>query len=386
MRAGMVLQALAERHRISLLVVPLVPPYGTPVPAAIADLCHRTAVLSISPTGSKPRTSLLRSLAQRFGRSLHPPVDDTVEETTPAFRDVPFDVVHVFRLYMLPYARPYLGTLDGRGPQRYLDLDDIESTTRRRLADVYRLAGDTAMARMEEAAAQRCAALEDDVLRDFDRVYVCSERDKNELQGRSIAQVGVLPNAVPIPHPAGSKRVNTPFTFLFVGTLGYYPNEDAVRYFCRDVVPLIRQAASEDFRVTILGAGATRAIQKLTRKPQVRVIGAVPDVAPWYRDADAVVAPIRAGGGTRIKILEAFSYRRPVVSTSIGIEGIDARDGEHVLVGDTPDAFAERCVQLMSDPHLAVRLATNAYALFLRSYTPEAVTRALAALSEPPPH
>jgi glycosyltransferase involved in cell wall biosynthesis len=382
----MVLRALAERHRISLLVVPLVLPYDTPVPAAIADLCHRTAVLSIGAVGSKPQASLLRSLAQRFGAARRPPVAGTVEETTSAFRDVSFDVVHVFRLYMLPYTRPYLGTLAGHRPQRYLDLDDIESMTRRRMADLYRLNGDTAMARMEEAAAQRCAALEADVLREFDRVYVCSERDKQELQGRSIAHVGVLPNAVPIPRPSGPKRVNTRFTFLFVGTLGYYPNEDAVQYFCRDVVPLIRQAASEDFRVTILGTGATRAIQELTHNPQVRVIGAVPDVAPWYRDADAVVAPIRAGGGTRIKVLEAFSYQRPVVSTSIGIEGIDARDGEHVLVGDTPDAFAERCVQLMSDPHLAVRLATSAYSLFLRSYTPEAVTRALAALPEPPPH
>jgi hypothetical protein len=293
----MVLQALAERHRISPPVVPLVPPCGTPVPAAIADLCHRTAALSINPTGSKPQASLLCSLAQRFGRPARPSVADTAEETMSVFRDMSFDVVHVFRLYILPFARRYLGTLSGHRPQWYLDLDDIESMTRRRMADLYRLNGDTAMARMEEAAAQRCAALEDDVLRDFDRVYVCSERKKQELQGRLIAHVGVLPNAVPIPRPSGPKRVNTHFTFLFVGTLGYYPNEDAVRYFCRDVLPLIRQAASEDFRVTILGTGATKAIQKLTRNPQVRVIGAVPDVEPWYRDADAVVAPVRAGGG-----------------------------------------------------------------------------------------
>ena len=164
-----------------------------------------------------------------------------------------------------------------------------------------------------------------------------------------------------------------------MGTLGYYPNEDGLRYFCSCVLPLMRQMAPRVFNVTIVGTGATDGIQQLTHEPEVRLVGAVPDVAPYYRDADAIVVPVRAGGGTRIKVLEAFSYRRPVVSTSIGIEGIDAHDAEHVLLADTADVFAEQCVRLMRDAALAERLTENALSLVRRAYSLEAVARTVAA-------
>jgi glycosyltransferase involved in cell wall biosynthesis len=312
------------------------------------------------------------------------------------FRGERFDVVHVFRLAALPYARPWLDPPSGQRPERHLDLDDVESITRRRLAALYRLNGAEAMARYEEAEAERAEALEREVLERFDRVYVCSECDRAALLGRAAAgaELWVLPNALaaPDPLPIGSgpaegapRRGSAPFTLLFVGTLGYYPNEDGIRHFCTEVVPLIRARARREFLVHVVGTGATPAIQALEQVPEVRLIGVVPDVAPWYADADAVIVPVRSGGGTRIKVLEAVAYRRPVVSTSIGIEGIDARDGEHVLVGDTPEALAEGCRRLMEDPELAERLVERAYALFTRAYSMEAVARAFAGASPPPP-
>lgn len=383
MRAGTVLRMLAERYRVSLLVVPLYSPPGLPVPDAMAHVCQRVAVLpdhlalprTVHPvrrllrrwTGLRPHAEAARRDGQRTGR---------------VFPDVDFDIVHVFRLSALPFARPFLSTARGHGPQRHLDLDDIESVTRRGLAALYRLNGNNAMARLEEREAVRYAAMENEILREFDRVYVCSEGDREALLGRATAQVRVLPNALPVPEPLMPKQGPGPFTFLFVGTLGYYPNEDGVRYFCEEVVPLIRRMAPRDFRVAIVGTGATKAIRQLTNLPEVELVGPVPDVAPWYREAHAVVAPIRAGGGTRIKVLEAFSYRRPVVSTSIGIEGIAAQAGEHVLVGDTPEVLAKQCVRLMADSQLASLLAERAYALFRRAYTTEAVARTFAACCE----
>jgi glycosyltransferase involved in cell wall biosynthesis len=100
-------------------------------------------------------------------------------------------------------------------------------------------------------------------------------------------------------------------------------------------------------------------------------------VEPWYHRADAVVAPLRAGSGTRIKILEAMSYRRPVVSTPAGIEGLAARDGEHLLVGDTAEAFACQCVRLMEVPSLGERLSRDAFDLCVARYTSTAVAAAL---------
>jgi glycosyltransferase involved in cell wall biosynthesis len=340
-------------------------------------------LLPVDATASRTSTVIPHLLRVLFRGA--PPPTDLVAQAGSAFQDVPFDVVHVFRLAMLPFARPYVGA-SGRRLRRHLDLDDVESITRRRLAELYRSNGDDVLACFEEAAAARAEALEAEVLRDFDRIYVCSEVDKQALAARSNTPVCVLPNALPVSAPLPRPgRTGGPFTFLFVGTLGYYPNEEGIVHFCAEVLPLLRRTAPRDFQVIIVGSGATPAVQQLAGRPEVRLVGAVPDVAPWYAEADAVVVPIRAGGGTRIKVLEAFSYRRPVVSTSIGIEGIGAHDGKHVLVGDTPAAFSEQCMRLMTDPSLSERLTDRAFSLFMRAYTTDAVARSLAACAEPRP-
>ena len=379
MRAAMVLQLLAKHYSVSLLVVRLYPPYDAPLPAEITHVCSRSVLVSAHRTAQEPsrfrRYPLLKQV-RRTMRKETPLARSPLEEANSAFRGAPFDVVHVFRISMLPFARSYLEA-PGQTPQRHLDLDDVESTTHRRLAKLYRLNGDTTLAQVEDAAAERADALETQVLESFDRLYVCSEDDKAHLRSRAGTQICVLPNALPLPGPLPAKRPGRPFTFLFVGTLGYYPNEDAILYFCAEVLPLIRRASRQALRVMIVGTGATPAIRRLRNLPEVQLIGPVPDVAPWYGQADVAIIPVRAGGGTRIKVLEAFRYECPVVSTSIGMEGIAARAEEHVLIGDTPVALAEQCLRLMTDPALADRLASSAAALFRRSYTLQAAARSL---------
>lgn len=374
MRAGMVLQVLAAQHRVFLLVVAL---YATPaivVAPELAVRCQGTAI--VRRPSLLPRVPSERS--RRPTRRLSwKEWKEWIEAAGNAFRGVRFDIVHVFRLVTLPMANPYFEQSSLHRPKRHLDLDDIESISRSRIATLYRSNGNAAMARFEESEAKRCEALEEAILHDFDRVYVCSQADRAVLQPRARAELCLLPNAVHLPEPCPAKRRQSPFTFLFVGSLGYYPNEDAVIHFCREILPLIHRRASCAFRFLIVGPNAPQSVTELSQLPEVEVIGGVPDLAPWYREADAVVVPIRAGGGTRIKVLEAFSYGRPVVSTSIGIEGVDADDRIHVLIGDTPEAFAERCLQLMAEPELADQLATNSLSLVKHAYTIEAVTRTL---------
>jgi len=185
---------------------------------------------------------------------------------------------------------------------------------------------------------------------------------------------------LPLPDPVPPPPPGRPYTFLFIGTLGYYPNEEGIIYFCTQVLPLIRQAASpRDVRVLIVGPGASPAIQDLARARDVSLIGAVPDVRAVYGESNAVIVPIRAGGGTRVKVLEAFSYRRPVAATTVGVEGIAARPGEHFLQGDTSTELADQCLRLIYSPPLAERLADNAYDLFRDAYTIEAASDCLAA-------
>jgi glycosyltransferase involved in cell wall biosynthesis len=337
MRAGMVLEALAARHSVSLLVNPLYPPIS-PVPEFFVRMCRRVA------------------MAPNAYRGLH------------------FDVVHVFRLASLPTARPFLNEF----ARHHLDIDDIDSETHQRLADLCNNNGDTGLAIMEEHQANSSAALEAEVLPKFERIYVTSAIDREKLAAkRTGVEICILPNSVRLPTDVPPRPPAGPF--LFVGTLGYYPNEDACRYLRNEIVPLL-----PDFEFQIVGTGATDRLRRLLFHPAMRIIGEVPQVDPWYHNAAAVLVPVRAGGGTRIKILEAFSFRRPVITTTAGVEGIDARHDQSILVADTPEEFAEACQRVRHNHGLGERLAGNAFSLLNRLYSAEATKKTIAALPWPP--
>lgn len=233
MRAGAVLEALSSHYRVSLLVVPLYAPYGVTIPEAISALCRRSAVLP-SPLFAPPETTatLGTIVRQLLGMRRGAPSSDL------PFADATFSIVHAFRLAALPYTRPYRARLQGAG--LHLDLDDLESVTHRRLAYLYRLNGREERARTEERAAERAHAAEDEAFAEADRVYVCSEIDAAALRGRTATEIMVLPNTVrPAPR---IERPSSPysFNFLFVGNLGYYPNEDAAYYLCHEILPALR--------------------------------------------------------------------------------------------------------------------------------------------------
>jgi glycosyltransferase involved in cell wall biosynthesis len=360
MRAGTVLELLAAHYAVHLLIAPLYTAFDSRVPERLERLCRSSVI--VPPVPPTPRLPGLSGWPLPwFG-------------PRPVFATTRFAVVHVFRLSMLPFAEPYLNRFLHR-PSRHLDLDDIESVTRSRIAELYRSNGEFSAADYEETEARRQEPVENEALKKFDRVYVCSEIDRQKLSGRTAAEVLVLPNAIRISEGVRARPAGGLFTFLFIGTLGYYPNQDAVRYFCTEIVPRIREHATAPFLVNVVGFGDMRPLRPLIRIPEVRLIGAVPGVRPWMEATDAVVVPVRAGGGTRIKILEAFSFQRPVVSTSTGREGIAARDDEHILIGDTPERFAEQCLRLMGDRALGARLAANARRLAEDEYSIEALAR-----------
>jgi len=145
------------------------------------------------------------------------------------------------------------------------------------------------------------------------------------------------------------------------------------------VAPLIRKTSTRSFAIDIVGGGNSEALQNLAGE-MVHLVGAVPDVRPYYEHCQAVIVPIRAAGGTRIKILEAFGYGRPVISTAIGVEGLDAVHGKHLLIADTPEDFAAACVRVMSDAALTESLIENAGALVQSSYTIDCLRKVVAAL------
>jgi glycosyltransferase involved in cell wall biosynthesis len=304
------------------------------------------------------------------------------QDAQPAFADWQFDAVHVFRLSMFGVAQRYRARVAARPVECHLDLDDVEWATHRQLAQLARENGESARESEYERLAERYTALEQIARRLVDRVYVCSEEDRVLLERSGWATVTLLPNVVdpPVSDPTPSEG---PFRMVFVGTLSYYPNEDGVLWFLREVLPGVRRAARVPFEVEIVGHGANPRLREAAAAAGVILTGGVPSVAPVYARAAAAIVPVRAGGGTRIKVLEAFAHQRVVVSTRAGCAGIDVVDGTHALIGDGPDHFARQLIRLMDNPELRERLTANAFELVTTSYSPARLDRIVSRLFEP---
>lgn len=292
----------------------------------------------------------------------------------------PFDRVHGFRLYTLPWAKVIAARL--KIPFIQIDLDDLESHTRKRLADLYRKRDQRHLAAQFETDAQEFLKLEHTLDRSCHRVCVCSELDRHHLQSQlSTLEVVVLPNVVRLPEVQPLRVQHSSFTFLFVGTLGYFPNQDALEYFCATSWPVVVSRARGAVELRIVGDGLPSHVKTwLARQPGIVLSGWVANLEEVYARADVVVIPLRAGGGTRIKLLEAMAHGVPVVSTSLGAEGIEVQSGTHAILADTPEEFAAGCLRLLEDAALRAHLAQSGKALVNAAYTEDALTRRIGAL------
>ena len=193
----------------------------------------------------------------------------------------------------------------------------------------------------------------------FAGVSVVSENEAQWLRSRNPALcVSVIENGVDANVYSMLPEEPELDVVLFVGTMGYSPNVDAVRWFCLSIWPLIRQSFP-DLQFLIVGRNPSPEVKALEHYPGVMVSGCVDDLQPYYRKACLVVVPLRAGGGTRLKILEAMAFGRTVVSTSIGCEGLTVKHGEHLLIADDPVQFADCIMKLLNDARLRLWIANN---------------------------
>ncbi|MBI4497829.1 MAG: glycosyltransferase [Chloroflexi bacterium] len=181
-----------------------------------------------------------------------------------------------------------------------------------------------------------------------------------------------------VPHGVDTARYRPPSEpvpghapeLLFTGTMDYRPNVDAITWFCTHVLPRVRERVP-DVRLTIVGRDPTAAVRALAG-PSVTVTGAVTDDLPYFQRASAFVLPMRYGGGVRLKLLQALACGLPVVSTPLGTDGVAACHGEHLLLAERPEEFAQAVVRVLADPALAARLGRSGRALVAERYTWEA--------------
>jgi sugar transferase (PEP-CTERM/EpsH1 system associated) len=223
---------------------------------------------------------------------------------------------------------------------------------------------------------RRMLRYEGRALRRFDGVLAVSEADRDTF-------ARLYPGAVREPARVVSTGVDTTFfapaasqaasrTLVFTGSMDWLPNEDAMRYFCREVLPLIR-AQEPAVVLSIVGRAPTPAVKQLAADAGVHVTGRVDDVRPYMEEAAVYVVPLRIGGGTRLKIFEAMAMGKAVVSTTVGAEGLPVTSGEHVLIADEPETFARAVVHLLRDVDARRRLEQAARTLVVERYDWSAV-------------
>jgi glycosyltransferase involved in cell wall biosynthesis len=217
---------------------------------------------------------------------------------------------------------------------------------------------------------RRLRRYEAQVCRRADRVLAVSQADARAL--RTLVpglDVTVVPNGIDtrVYQPATVGPEAASRSIVFTGTMDFRPNVDAVLWFAKEVWPLIRVEVS-DVSFYVVGQRPHRRLDALREDQGVTLTGWVEDVRPYIADAAVYVAPLRMGGGTRLKLLEAMAMGKPVVATSLGAEGYPITDGRELILADSPAAFAQAVVSLLNSPARRVELGQTARAFVERRY------------------
>lgn len=360
-RAYHVLQHVARQHAVTLAT--FVRP-GDP-PEALAHLSGLVRRLVTCPIQRSRRQAVLA-----LGRSLlaGEPVLISRDRSPAMFvklrrlmADNRFDLIHADQLWMAPYALAAAGaTLPGRvRPRLVLDQHNAVHLIPRRLAaavrnPILRMGWQREARQTEDFERQTCRA--------FDRVVTVTDADRSALAGLylngqrpafSVIPICIDPDTTP-PQPRPERSPNV----LFVGGMHWPPNADGVLWFTDSILPAIR-AFHPMARLLAVGRQPPDALQAGSRQEYVEAPGYVYDPQPYWNRSQVFVVPLRAGGGMRVKILDAWARGVPVVATTIGAEGLQYRPGEDILIADTPEAFAAAVITILTEPGLARRLAAG---------------------------
>ena len=353
------LRALGAKHQVTLLSFT----FGTSDPAQESDLhrfCTEVKTVRVNPFERKQALPGLQFL------SLQPIVTRPLSAMSQVMQETlahtSFDAIIASTEVMATYA------LQAPTATKLI-LEEHNSLTRW-MSDRYQEQKSAIQRLRCWVSWQKTRYYEARLFRRFDLCVMVSEQDRqtsaHTLPGYR-GHVEVVPNGVDCNYNTPGQTQPAPNTLVYNGSLTYYANYDAIHYFLAEVYPLIKQK-TPTVSLTITGSTKGVDLAGLPAAADVKFSGYVDDVRPLVGGAAVCIVPIRQGSGTRLKILEAMALGTPVVATSKGAEGLDIRDGEHILLADDSAAFAERVLQLLGDPALRQRLAANARRLVEERY------------------
>lgn len=357
-------------HKITL--ASFVRPEELPYLEDVEQVCASVYAIPMRRSRISDIGYLLRS--QVTGRPFLVERDDIIEmrslvDRLVAFGDV--DVIHADQLTMTQFALPFAKRPNGK-PVLVFDAHNAVWTITERMkqnSPFY-----LQLPLMLET--KRIKQYEGKIIRDFDATLAVTELDRQALMSAihksgpmTTVPITVIPIAIdthqirPVTRRAGSLNL------LTMGTLYYPPNADGIRWFIGKVFPLIRSKVT-GVTLTIIGKNPPKDFIKLAgdKNSGIVVTGFVPELDPYFAESGLAVIPVRAGGGMRVRILEAFARAIPVVTTTMGLEGINAQPGKDVLVADSPGDFADAVVRLLNSQALQDQLSTNGRRLVETKY------------------
>ncbi|NLE76888.1 MAG: glycosyltransferase [Chloroflexi bacterium] len=384
MRNFYLMAHLARRHQVSLCSFLDAPLAQTDL-GPLAALCQG---IEGEPTPTRTLTERLRTT---FTSSWP---DMGLRLASPAFHSrlaawlarEPFDVVEVEGIEMARYGQQALAARQGPHPAVVFDDHNAEYILQQRAYETDRrhprrwpgaLYSFIQWQKLRRYEAGFCCAA--------DRVAAVSEADAQAL-ARLVPGLAprVVPNGVDVASyrgftsPADFPPLQRP-ALVFTGKMDFRPNVDGVLWFWQEVWPSIRQA-QPTAHFYVVGQRPHTRLAPLAADPTVTVTGLVPDVRPYIAEADAYVIPLRMGGGTRLKVLEAMAMGKGLVSTALGCEGFPLAPGQHLLVADSPGDFAAATLALLAEPSRREALGQAAQTFAAAHYDWEAIVPSLEAL------
>jgi len=222
--------------------------------------------------------------------------------------------------------------------------------------------------RMRRFEGQACRAAK--------TVIAVSSADARAIEsGYGVKRVQAVPTGVDLDYFRPPARPEPVADLVFLGSMDWLPNIDAVKWFVSEVLPLVRKHRP-DCSLAIVGRRPPQSIRRLTEEDErIAVTGTVPEVRSYLWGSRVSIVPLRIGGGTRLKIYESMAARIPVVSTTLGAEGLDVRDGQNIHIADSARDFAGHCVGLLEDGCARRRLSSAAWEMIAACYSWEVVSR-----------
>ena len=266
---------------------------------------------------------------------------------------------------------------------RILDAHNVEYDNFRRMSKVK---WSTLRKKFYQHEYEKSFREEVEAFKRHDALFVTSERDKS-LIAKDVPRKPqfVIPNGVDMNFFSSNGVEQEPFSIVFTGAMKYIPNTDGMIYFLEEIFPMIKKVIPQA-KVYIVGSQPPAKL-KAYQSDSVIITGFVDDVRPYIDKASVYVVPLQMGSGTRLKVLEALSMEKPVVSTSIGCEGIDVIDDEHLMIRDNPAEFAQAVIELFENKPKRKRLMNNGYDLMRSKYdwkvVGESIERSFEALTQP---